>query len=419
MMNSKKPAISRHKKIAAASILSLFALLATAFLFANPNNNRSHDNAADASTPASRTGNPASSSAGDVPGVKTRPEQAKAPAHPHTITAISTQPETLCARRPFLATATLNPAAEVSQVFIAGKPGERVVLQAFEPGPLTLTATAYDPHGRADTHTYTAQVVPCDDAPLFTVSHRIASADQDVVLFEATPIQGLEGNISWRWTFDDDHSVDSSNTAQHSYRTRPQTSPSSTYPVTVTARDEKGVEATSYVSVELMNGEWTLAQQGIWHMPVAAPRFPTLTDTHIETELTIRNIDPSRTFDIDLIHVTSTSCTHPDKLFTEQFSPAKVLSLDTVPPGGLLESTLTLPKRKDVDVCRWRIELVGSLGEDTSPASAFVSLEQGAPSWIKPQLDREEIKRAFRARVLQKGQRHVRTDTLLPVVTPR
>ena len=39
MMNSKKPAASRHKKIAAASILSLFALLATAFLFANPNNN--------------------------------------------------------------------------------------------------------------------------------------------------------------------------------------------------------------------------------------------------------------------------------------------------------------------------------------------------------------------------------------------
>lgn len=418
-MNTHSNSITTHRRTLAALIASGALLIGAALLLANPNNNNSSSSAGAPASAQRGAGNPAS--AGGVPGAKTRPPQAKAPAHPHTITAITTEPATLCARRPFLATATINPAADVSQVFIGGKAGSRVVLEAFDPGPLKLTATAYDAHGRADTHTIDAQVVACDDAPFFTVAHRVASADEDVVLFEATPVQGLEGNISWRWKFDDHHALDTSRHVSHAYRTRPQTSPSSTHVVTVTARDEKGTEATSYLSVELVNGEWALAQKGIWHMPVAAPRFPTITADHIEAELSLRNIDPSRAFEIDAIEVTSTSCAHPDKLLTRTFAPATVLSLATVKPGELLESVLTIPREdQSFEACRWSVELQGRLDEDSTRASAFVSFEQGAPDWIKPQLDREEIKRAFRARIEQaNATRHIRADDLLPVVTPR
>lgn len=356
----------------------------------------------------------------DVPGARVRPGHANANAHPHTIASLDIEPATVCAGQTFLASVTLANAASVSEVYVGGERGERVALTASVPGPLEVTAIAYDPFGRPDTHSETVQVIDCPDAPMILLEHRMSAAEQDAVLVEGTVVQGLEAPISWTWNFGDGVEVETGEVARalHSYRTRPQDEKTSHFTIEAMAKGANGNVANAYLGVRMVNGEWALAQHGIWHMPASYERFPQISKDVVKAPVSIRNIDTTRAFSLVSVRVKETSCKDRAKITQTEHALEKVFDIKEIPAGGVASGALAMPYDVTSPACRWSVEVKGAF-QDGTPASVNFALELGAPTWAGDdvKLSREEIKRAFRARVLA-NQRQVAGEQVRPVITP-
>ena len=353
-------------------------------------------------------------------GARMRPEQANANAHPHTITSLTIEPATLCAGQTFLASVELASAATVSEVYVGGERGERVALLAGKPGPLEVTAVAYDLYGRPDTHSETVQVVECPDAPMITLEHRMSAAEQDAVLVEGTVVQGLEAPVTWTWSFGDGVEVETGDLARalHSYRLRPQNGQTSHFTIEARAKGAQGNVANAYLGVRMVNGEWALAQHDVWHMPASYDRFPTISEDVVKSQVSIRNLDATRSLSLAAVSIKETSCKDPTKITRTEHKLEKVLEIKEIPAGAVVSSALALPYDITSPACRWSVEIKGAF-QDGTPASLNLALEQGAPAWAgrDVKLSRDEIKRAFRARVMA-NQRQVAGEQVRPVITP-
>lgn len=335
------------------------------------------------------------------------------------LTDITIETPAVCAYRTFIARAEVSDPTKVDEVLISGERGPRVALKAFVPGPMRITATAYTSDGRRDTLTRTIEVLECPlDDPIITVEHRPSAAEPDAILVEGAVAQGLKEPVTWTWDFGDGTTMDTGtvNRARHSYRLRPQPYRTSTFPIGVTATGSAGNTAQTHISVSLVNGARALAERGIWHLPAQYDRFPEVTDGVLRASFDVRNIDETRTMTLKDVVVHATSCAFRDKTATTRYEAAKVLDLPEVAAGGLSSGQLAITTDPKLEACRWGVEVNGSF-EDGTTVMIPMAFETGAPRWVKSELSREEVKRAFRAQI-ERNRQQVVDEDLRPVVTP-
>lgn len=295
------------------------------------------------------------------------------------------------------------------EVFIAGERGSSAVVRAYVPGPLTVNAFAYDADGQLHEASGTIEARDCPDAPRVELSQKISSSREDAVAFNAQVIQGLEEPIAWEWSFGDGTDRGGEAAELHSYRMRPQRERTSTFVVTATGTDHRGVTARGHARVVLANGEWILSQHGQWKQPVDFDRFAQLEDGELHSPVQIRNIRADQGMSLTNVVVKETGCGPSREVREYELDPGDVLGVDELGADEVVSLDLSLTDIRH-DACRWTVSVEGAF-DDGTPSQVYLGFEHAAPSWVSAARDRDAIKRAFERRLLDRT-RHVPAEAL-------
>ena len=328
------------------------------------------------------------------------------PTNEDTLIDVSVSAKQVCLGGTFAAEANVIPGTS-SSVLINGKPGKKAVLKATQLGEMEVVATAYRKDiDHKEAKRTTVNVVSCPEQTMLTLSYEQVPFKPDQYQFQVTS-SSKQPPAQWHWSFGDGHHTKTTTpTTTHSYKMRAQTSRQAQMVVTVSFEDAKGKKHSAHAVVSLVNRAWILGQKNIWRHPVSYKAIPEYTNKAISSPIHMRNIRSDAQMHFERVEVKHTSCLDRSITKTTTHDPKTLLGFDTLEPGDLVQSHIEVPlpntdKTGSKQWCRWQIEVHGAF-DDGTPAQAYLSMEHGAPRWLKKAPNREEIKAAFRQSILKR-----------------
>jgi hypothetical protein len=272
---------------------------------------------------------------------------------------------------------TLKPDV-AARVSIGGRLGQRATLSFPDAGMHDLHVLAQGWEDGEERVVKRVRVRECRGRPRLHLSHDFATSEDDVVLFYVDGVEGLTGDVEFRWRVDESPElVTTEGRLRHSVALRDQNGPTTSVVATVEATDAVGNTAKARHAVTINNPLWLMSRSGELRLPVLAERFPRRHGQDFVSDLQVRNPLADTAVEVTGIDVEGKLCADADERRTRWIAAPAALSHSVVAPGQTLRAQITLPQQiGGAAVCTLDVTLVGTTADGRPVRSTFL-LEGG------------------------------------------